>query len=123
MTGLAAGLVALMGVLAAPDGAGSPSSAQMDEAAVRFQRATEMFEENNLSGALAEFRRAQALAPNFRLLYNIGQVCYLLRDYPCALDSFSRYLTEGGGGCRPRASRRSSGTSSGCGAGWPGSGF
>ena len=75
-----------------------------------------MFEESNFTGALAEFRRAHAIAPSYRLLYNIGQVCYLLRDYPCALDSFSRYLSQGGaeipagaqgrGAAGPRAAAR-----------------
>jgi hypothetical protein len=74
----------------------TPTPAQVDEATGRFQRGTEMFEEQNLPGALAEFRRAYALAPSYRILYNIGQICYLMRDYPCALDSFSRYLAEGG---------------------------
>jgi hypothetical protein len=78
-----------------------PTAAQMAEAADRFQRGTEMFEENNLTAALAEFRRAQSIAPSYRLLYNIGQVCYLLRDYPCALQSFSRYLIQGGAAVPP----------------------
>jgi hypothetical protein len=74
----------------------TPTPSEIAEAGDRFQRATEMFEENNYPGALAEFRRAHAIAPSYKLLYNIGQVCYLLRDYPCALDSFTRYLARGG---------------------------
>lgn len=75
-----------------------PTKAEMAEAQRRFQEATELYEQdNNLPGALAEFRRAYALAPHYRVLYNIGQLCYLLQDYPCALTSFSRYLSEGGG--------------------------
>jgi hypothetical protein len=74
-----------------------PTKAEMAEAQRRFQRATELYEEeNNLPGALAEFRRAYAVAPNYRVLYNIGQLCFLVQDYPCALDAFSRYLGEGG---------------------------
>ena len=74
-----------------------PSKADMAEAQRRFQEATELYEQdNNLAGALAEFRRAYNLAPNYKVLYNIGQLCYLLQDYPCALNSFSRYLREGG---------------------------
>ena len=74
-----------------------PSQAALAEARERFQRATDLFEENNYPAALAEFRRAYALAPNFRILYNVGQICFLLQDYPCALDSFQRYLAEGTG--------------------------
>jgi hypothetical protein len=81
----------------APAQAREPTRAEVAEAQRRFQEATELYEQdNNLAGALAEFRRAYALAPNFKVLYNIGQLCYLLQDYPCALTSFSRYLREGG---------------------------
>jgi hypothetical protein len=95
MTAAVLALSTLVAALSAQ--AKQPSKAEMAEAQRRFQRATEMYEdENNLPGALAEFRRAYAVAPNYRVLYNIGQLCYLLQDYPCALDSFSRYLSEGG---------------------------
>jgi hypothetical protein len=81
---------------AAPAAPGAPTAQQISEATERFARATEMFAEENLAGALAEFRRAYSVAPHHRVLYNIGQVCFLLRDYPCALESLSRYLAEGG---------------------------
>ncbi len=74
-----------------------PSPAELGEAQRRFQRATELFEENNLPGALAEFRRAHSLAPNYRVLYNIGQLCYLMQDNPCAYGAFSSYLAQGAG--------------------------
>jgi hypothetical protein len=93
MTIVALALSALLGVSAAQ--ARPPSKTEVAEAHKRFQRATELYEENNLAGALAEFRRAYALAPNYKVLYNIGQLCFLLQDYPCAYTSFSRYLGEG----------------------------
>jgi hypothetical protein len=111
MSTLVVALSGLMSVLAQAaaggradeaSGAKTPTPAEIAEAGDRFQRATEMFEENNLPGALAEFRRAQAIAPSYKLLYNIGQVCYLLHDYPCALESFSRYLVQGGSAVPPR---------------------
>jgi hypothetical protein len=73
-----------------------PSKADLVEAHRRFQRGTELYEENNLAGALAEFRRAHALAPNYKVLYNIGQLCMLMQDNPCAYTSLSRYLDQGG---------------------------
>jgi tetratricopeptide (TPR) repeat protein len=78
-----------------------PSKNDVTEAHRRFQRATELYEESNLAGALAEFRKAYALAPNYKVLYNIGQLCFLLQDYPCAYTSFSRYLNEGSSDLSP----------------------
>jgi hypothetical protein len=66
------------------------------EARRRFQTGTELYEENNPTGALAEFRRAYQVAPHFRILFNIGQLCFLVQDYACAHDSLTRYLSEGG---------------------------
>jgi hypothetical protein len=84
---------------AAPEAAAPDADADVDmaEARQRFRRATELFEERDYPAALAEFRRAHALAPSFRIRYNVGQVCFLLHDYACALDSFQRYLAEGAG--------------------------
>jgi hypothetical protein len=73
-----------------------PSKDEVAEAHRRFQRGTELYEENNLAGALAEFRRAYALAPTYKVLYNVGQICFLLQDFPCAYESLTRYLEQGG---------------------------
>src|SRR5438876_6791259 len=79
-------------------GGGTPSQATMDEAAAHFRRGVDLFKEADFRGALIEFRRANQLAPSFRVLYNIGQ-CYLeLQDYGGALRSFQAYLSEGGKG-------------------------
>ncbi len=43
-------------------------------------------------------KKAYALAPTYRLLYNIGIVYQALRDSARSLDAFERYLSEGGGG-------------------------
>ena len=75
----------------------APTEHELAEAQQRFQRATELFEENNPTGALAEFRRAYALAPNYKVLYNIGQICVLTHDVPCAYTAFTDYLAEGAG--------------------------
>jgi hypothetical protein len=66
------------------------------EAAARFQRGLELYEEGDFRAALSEFRKAYELAPSYKFLYNIGQVCYQLKDYPCALRSLRSYLSEGG---------------------------
>lgn len=85
-----------------PGGRKKPSAAAPVEdenrvnAAARFQRGLELYEENDFPAALTEFRKAYELAPSYKFLYNIGQVCYQLKDYPCALRSLRSYLSEGG---------------------------
>jgi hypothetical protein len=74
-----------------------PDKAQLEEAQRRYQRGRELYEESDFQGALAEMRRAYDLAPSFKLLYDIGQVCFQMQDYPCALKTFTRYLNDGKG--------------------------
>jgi PEGA domain len=75
----------------------TPTKAQQQqEAATRFKKGLEAYKDADYQAALIEFRRANELAPNFNVLYNIGQVYYLLQDYPGALGAFERYLAEGG---------------------------
>jgi hypothetical protein len=82
---------------ARPKKTGDPSGqAPAPEAQQRFQRALELYEEGNLDAARTELQRAYELAPNFKLLYNLGQIEFELHDYPAALASFEKYLAEGG---------------------------
>lgn len=74
-----------------------PSKAAVEEAKKRLQRGRELYEESDFRAALAEFRRAHELAPTYKLLFDIGQICYQLQDYPCALQSFTKFLEEGRG--------------------------
>jgi len=73
-----------------------PSEAEIEEAKRRYQRGRELYEDNDLNAALVEIKRAYELAPNFKLLFDIGQICYQLPDYPCAMRTFKRYLADGG---------------------------
>jgi hypothetical protein len=73
-----------------------PSETDVEEAKRRYQRGRELYEDNDLRAALVEIRRAYELAPNYKLLFDIGQICYQLPDYPCALRSFKQYLADGG---------------------------
>ncbi len=82
------------GLPALPAFAASPS--EVTEAQTRYQRGRELYEEGNFQAALIEFRRAYSLTSNYKLLYNIAQVHYELRDYPGALTSFRRFLSDGG---------------------------
>lgn len=62
----------------------------------RFNRALELYEEQDYAASLIEFQKAYELAPSYKLLYKIGQVSYKLRDYAGALKAFEKYLLEGG---------------------------
>jgi hypothetical protein len=85
--------IALPPVVAA---AQQPTKAQQAEAGTRFKKGVDLFKEGDYQAALIEFRRAHDLAPNFNVLYNIGQVYFQLQDYPNALTSLQKYLSEGG---------------------------
>jgi hypothetical protein len=82
----------------------APTKAQTDAATAHFKRGVELFEEQDYTGALIEFRRAYDTAPNYRVLYNIGNTCFQLTDYACALRSLEKYLADGGS--EIQASRR-----------------
>jgi hypothetical protein len=55
-----------------------------------------LYEEDDFRAALIEFKRAYELAPNWAVLYNVGQAHYQLREYPNALRALERYVQEGG---------------------------
>lgn len=69
----------------------------LDEARSRFTRGLELYESGDFEAALADFTRAYEIAPHFAVLYNIAQVRAQLRLYPDAVQTFERYLAEGGG--------------------------
>jgi hypothetical protein len=87
----------LSGIASAEPGKGtsSQSSSQVDEARAHFQRGADLFKEGNPDASLAEFLRAYQLVPNYRLLYNIGQVHVERHDYVSALRAFQDYLRQG----------------------------
>lgn len=68
-----------------------------DEALAHWKRGLELYEEQDYANALIEFRKAYSIAPTYKVLYNIGQVCFQLTDYACALTSFQQYLKDGDG--------------------------
>lgn len=75
------------------------------EAQRRFKNAVELYQDGDPRGAMVEFRRAYDSSPNFRVLYNLGQVAYELGDWATARGYFRRYLDEGGSEV-PSARRR-----------------
>jgi hypothetical protein len=73
-----------------------PTPGQIEEAKQRYEKGVKLYEdEGSVQAALVEFERAYDLAPNYKVLYNIGQAARTLRDYATALRAFEAYL-EGG---------------------------
>jgi hypothetical protein len=70
-----------------------------------FDRGVEYVEDGDLHGALVEFKRAYAASPNYRVLYNLGQVCNELREYVDAQRYLQMYLTQGAGEIDPARKR------------------
>jgi len=88
---------------------GRPAMAEqapdLSEARERFDHGIELYDDGDHEAALAEFLRAYEVAPNWAVLFNIGQVQAQLRRYPEAVTTFERYLREGADGV-PAARRR-----------------
>ncbi len=86
----------------APSTAEAPVSDEVrKEASARFRRGVELFQEGAFRAALVEFQRAYDIAPDFRLLYNIGQAQVQVQDYLGANRSYERYLADGGSDVDP----------------------
>jgi len=77
-------------VLSAADGV------PVDEAQLHFRRGVQLYADGDPAGALGELRRAYALVPSYRVLFNLGQVAYQCGDHAAAFGYLTRYLTEGG---------------------------
>lgn len=92
-------LVPLLGAL----GLVKPSSARAEsapaevlkQADAHFKQGVQLFKQARYDAALAEFRRAQELLPDWHVLFNIGRSCDELHDAACAVDAFEGYLREG----------------------------
>jgi hypothetical protein len=86
--------------------AGAPKSAEsspevMKEAAQRYERGLELYSEGDYGLAVLEFERAYELVPNYRVLYNIGQVRIQLGRYAKARRALEEYLEKGGDEIKP----------------------
>jgi tetratricopeptide (TPR) repeat protein len=77
-------------------------AADTREAGKHFERGVVLYGETDYPGALVEFKRAYALAPNAAVLYNVGEAEYQLQDYAGALLTFTRYLAEAPAGAGRR---------------------
>ena len=72
------------------------AEAAKQEAARRFEHAIKLYEEGDYALALAEFERVYELMPDYRVLYNIGQVSMQLGRYARAYRTLQEYMKRGG---------------------------
>jgi hypothetical protein len=91
-------LSVLLTVAAGAEAQSDRAAAQKAEASEHFRRGVVLFQEDAFRAALAEFERAYEIAPDYRLLYNIGQSRLRIQDYLGAVQSFETYLTTGAAG-------------------------
>lgn len=68
----------------------------LEEARLRYERGLSLYSGAEYVLALVEFERAYQLSPNYRVLYNIGQVRIQLGRYARAFEALTQYLKEGG---------------------------
>jgi len=61
-----------------------------------FAQATKLYKDGDFDAALVQFERAYEVKPNYKVLYNIGQTYFQLRQYVEARDAMQRYVKEGG---------------------------
>lgn len=78
-----------------------PNDGAVEKARASFQQGVDLFHEGNFEAALAEFRKAYATAPSYRILYNIAQAYFEMHDYVNALKSYEQYLVDGGAEIAP----------------------
>jgi tetratricopeptide (TPR) repeat protein len=81
---------------AAPSTRAAPDANAKKEAARRFEHAIKLYEDGDYVLALAEFERVHELVPDYRVLYNIGQVSMQLGRYARALRTLREYVSRGG---------------------------
>src|SRR5690349_19521156 len=76
--------------------AAAPTEAAIREASEHYEAGLELYADGEFKRAAIEFDRAYELVPNYRALYNIGQVRIQLHDYARAMKALQAYLKEGG---------------------------
>jgi|GEM_PF-789873 len=77
----------------------------LNKARSHFEQGVEFYEEGDYRAALIELQRAYELHRTYKLLYNLGQVAYELRDYAGAERFFRDYLAKGGDELSPERRR------------------
>src|SRR6188768_4477158 len=70
---------------------------EVEQARRHFGQGLKLYKDGDFDAALVQFERAYAVKPNFKVLYNIAQCHFELRQYVEARDTLSRYLKDGAG--------------------------
>lgn len=73
-----------------------PSEENIAKARIHYERGKSYYKAGEFKIALIELRRAYAIAPSYRILFNIGQTQMQLRDYAGAYEAYAQYLEDGG---------------------------
>lgn len=68
---------------------------KVEEARAHFASGMKQFDEGHFPAARDEMEKAYALAPSYKLLYNIGLVYRQLNDPARAIQTFEAYLSQG----------------------------
>ena len=94
-------LVTLNPVFARAQGADAAPAREetgdVEQARKHFGQGLKLYKDGDFDAALVQFERAYAGKPNFKVLYNIAQCHFELRQYVEARDALSRYLKDGAG--------------------------
>ena len=99
---LAAAAFAFLALRQAPARAQpQPPSADLEEARKHYARGVQLYEQGADAAALAELERAYQLAPNWKVLYELGVVELAVHDFAAALGHFEQYLDEGKDDVKP----------------------
>lgn len=93
---LAAAAIVFVPAEARADEPAPSASPEAKEAEGHFTRGLKLFDESDYKLALVEFERSYELVPNYRVLYNIGEVEFQLGSFAKARRTLSRYLELGG---------------------------
>lgn len=67
-----------------------------ESASAHFKRGVQFYKARDFAAAHTAFKRAYELKPDYRVLFNLGQTSFELKDYVEALRAFETYLEEGG---------------------------
>jgi hypothetical protein len=81
--------------------ASATAASDTDEARQHFADGLKLYKDGDFDAALVQFERAYAIKPNYKVLYNIAQTYFQLREYVEARDDMARYLKDGGSAIDP----------------------
>ncbi len=89
--------------------ADAPVAGDVEEARKQYARGVALYEQGADEAALAALERAYQLAPNWKVLYELGIVESAVHDFAASLKYFEQYLSEGGDALKPARKQEVSG--------------